>query len=107
MRIPLVLLSFVLLSDCLVPAFAQSSTRARTILIRTVSRANDPISVKLMDGTTELKSDGRSSPNDYYWDTSFDADDEWITHLSFAIQNVSEKKITCITIISFLPETPF
>jgi hypothetical protein len=107
MRIPLVLLSFVLLSDCLCPAFAQSATRARTILIRNVSRANDPIRVKLMDGATELKSDGRSSPNDSFWKTGFEANDDWITHLSFAIQNVSGKKITCIIIFSVFPETPF
>jgi len=107
MRIPLVLLSFVLFSDCLAPPFAQSATRARTILIRSVPRANDPIRVKLMDGATELKSDGRSGPNDYFWETGFEADDDWITHLSFAIQNVSEKKITCIVIFSVFPEAPF
>lgn len=104
MRIPLVLLSFVLLSGCLASAFAQNATRARTILIRSVPRDNDPISVKLMDGVTELKSDG---PNRYFWKTGFEADDDWITHLSFAIQNVSEKKITCIIIFSVFPETPF
>jgi hypothetical protein len=38
---------------------------------------------------------------------SFEADDDWIAHLSFAIQNVSEKKITCIIIFSVFPETPF
>ena len=107
MRFPLVLVSLVLLSDFLTPAFAQSATRARTILVRTAPRANDPISVKLMEGVTELRSDGRFSPNDYFWETDFEADDDWISHLSFAIQNVSEKKITCIIIFSVFPETPF
>jgi hypothetical protein len=66
-----------------------------------------PVRFKVMDGTTELRSDGRLFPNNDVWETAFNEDDDWITNLSFVIKNVSPKKITCTIIFSFLAETPF
>jgi hypothetical protein len=106
-RIPLVVLSFVLLADCLAPAFAQSVTRAKTMFVRGLPPSNDPISLKVMDGITELRSNGGSLPNVFDWETASESNDDWITHLSFAIKNVSEKRITCIIVFSVFPEAPF
>jgi hypothetical protein len=106
MRFPLVLLWSTLLA-VLVPAFAQSATRSKTIFIRSLPLANDPITVKMMDGSTELKSDGRYPPDYNSWETAFEAEEDWITNLSFSIKNVSTKKIRCIIIFSTLTETPF
>lgn len=101
------LLAFI--ASCLPSTFAQSvsSTSAKTLFIHSLPLANDPVSFKVMDGTTELKSDGRRFPDNYAWETVFDAGDDWITDLSFVIKNVSAKKITCIIIFSGLVEAPF
>jgi hypothetical protein len=109
MRIRLILLFLALIASCRAPAFAQSvsSTSTKTLFIRGLPLANDPVRFKVMDGTTELKSDGRPFPNNYAWETAFNAGDNWITNLSFVIKNVSAKKITCIIIFSVLVETPF
>jgi hypothetical protein len=55
--------------------------------------SKDPIAIiKVMEGTTELKSDGHKYPNKYVWEAAFDAGDDWLRDLSFLIKNVSEKK---------------
>jgi hypothetical protein len=84
-----------------------TSTSTKTLFIPGLPLANDPVRIKVMDGTTELKSDGRLLPNHYSWETAFDAGDDWITNLSFVIKNVSAKKINCIVNFSVLAETPF
>ncbi|MGA8503175.1 MAG: hypothetical protein WB683_16590 [Candidatus Sulfotelmatobacter sp.] len=108
MRIRLILAFLALIASCLASAFAQgvASTSTKTLFIPGLPLANDPVRIKVMDGTTELKSDGRPLPNDYSWETAFDAGDDWITNLSFVIKNVSAKKITCMIISSVLAETP-
>ena len=70
MRIPLVLLSFVLVAGCAPPVFAQNATRNRTMFVRGLPLATDPISIKIMDGVTELKNNGGSLPNVYNWETA-------------------------------------
>lgn len=110
MRIRLIVLLQILLAICLAPALAQSpsGTGTKTLFIQGfLPRADDPVKIKVMDGATELKSDGRPFPNDYAWETAFNAGDDWMTDLSFAIKNVSPKKITCIIIFSVVVEAPF
>jgi hypothetical protein len=108
MRIRLILLFHTLLAICLALAFAQSTagTGTKTLFINGVPCGHDPVRIKVMDGETELKSDGRPLPNICYWETAFNAADDWITNLSFVIKNISAKKITCIIIFSFLVEAP-
>jgi hypothetical protein len=108
-RIRMILVFLALIASCLASAFAQgvASTSTKTLFIPGLPLANDPVRIKAMDGTTELKSDGRPLPNHYSWETAFDAGDDWITNLSFVIKNVSAKKITCIVIFSVLTEAPF
>jgi hypothetical protein len=107
MRIRMIQLFQVLLAICLAPAFAQSAggTGIKTLLILGLPRATDPVRIKVMDGATELKSDGRPFPN--AWETTFEGGDDWITDLSFVIKNVSPKKITCIIVFSVPVEAPF
>jgi hypothetical protein len=109
MRIRLILLFHTLLAICLAPAFAQSATGtdSKTLFINGLPCANDPVRIKVMDGATELKSDGRPLPSICYWETAFSAGDDWITDLSFVIKNVSAKKIARIIIFSGLVEAPF
>jgi hypothetical protein len=104
-----ILLFHALLAICLAPAFAQNAAEAgtRSLFIYGLPCTNDPVRIKIMDGATELKSDGRSLPNVCSWETSFNAGDDWITNLSFVIKNVSVKKITCIIIFSVLVDAPF
>ena len=99
MRIRLILLFHTLLAICLAPAFAQNTagTGTKTLFINTGPCANDPVRIKVMDGATELKSDGRPLPSICDWETAFNAGDDWITNLSFVIKNVSAKKITALS----------
>jgi hypothetical protein len=109
MRIGLILVFLALIACCLASAFAQgvASTSTKTLFIPGLPLANDPVRIKVMNGTTELRSDGRLLPNNYSRETAFNAGDDWITNLSFVIKNVSAKKITCIIIFSGLVEAPF
>jgi hypothetical protein len=109
MRIPMVLLIPILLASCRAPALAQSAsaTNTKILFIQGFPLANDPVRIKVMDGATELKSDGRALSNRLAWETTFNAGDDWIADLSFVVKNVSAKKITCIIIFSVLGETPF
>ena len=109
MRIPMVLLIPILLASCRAPSRAQSAsaTNTKILFIQGFPLANDPVRIKVMDGATELKSDGRALSNRLAWETTFNAGDDWITDLSFVVKNVSAKKITCIIIFSVLGETPF
>jgi hypothetical protein len=107
MRIRLILLFHILLAICVAPAFAQGAaeTGTKTLLIPGFpSRSNDPVTIKVMDGATELNSDGRLN---HGWEATFNAGDDWMNDLSFVIKNVSPKKITCIIIFSVLVEAPF
>jgi hypothetical protein len=109
MRLRLILWFHILLVIGLAPAWAQSAagTGTKTLLITGLLRASDPVRIKVMNGATELKSDGRRFPNNHAWETTFNAGDDWITDLSFWIKNVSAKKITCVIIFSGLFDTPF
>jgi hypothetical protein len=110
MRIRLILLFPMLVAICLAPTFAQRAggTVTKTLFIMSLpTRDDDPVRIRVMEGATELKSDGRSFPSDYAWETAFDVGDDWITNLSFVIKNVSPKKITCIQINFPVFEAPF
>jgi hypothetical protein len=119
MRIRLIPLFHILLAICLGAALAQGApeTGTKTLFITGLpARANDPVRIKVMrgatelqsDGATALQSDGRPISNVDVWETAFNASDDWMTELSFAIKNVSPKKITCIIISSSnLVEAPF
>lgn len=109
MRIPLLLLVSVLLASCRVPALAQSvsPTNTKTLFIQSFPVADDPIRIKVMDGATELRSDGRALSNRLAWETTFNAGDDWITDLSFVVKNVSAKKITCFIVFSAVTDAPF
>jgi len=112
MRIRLILLFHIVLAICVAPAFAQggAETGTKTFFIPGhPARTNDPVRIRVMDGEAELKSDGRQLPNGgaYAWEAAFNGGDDWMADLSFAIKNVSPKKITCITIFSTVVEAPF
>ncbi|MFZ0278501.1 MAG: hypothetical protein WA254_13400 [Candidatus Sulfotelmatobacter sp.] len=67
---------------------------------------NDPVKiVSVMDGTTELKSNGRQYPDRYAWETTFNAGDDWLKDLSIVIKNVSPKKIVYVAAGCHLFET--
>lgn len=67
---------------------------------------NDPIRVvRVTNGTTELKNDGRQFANPHAWETTFDDGDDWLKDLSFTIKNVSDKKITYLEISCALFES--
>jgi len=73
--------------------FAQN---AKTLLVDR-PLGNDPITIiKVMEGTTELKSNGHQYPNRYVWESVFNAGDDWLKDLSFVIKNTSEKKIVYV-----------
>jgi hypothetical protein len=82
-----------------------AGTSTKTLLVdRPLS--NDPVTiVKVMEGTTELKSDGHPFPNKYVWEAAFDAGDGWLKDLSFTIRNISEKKIIYVSVGCSLYET--
>jgi hypothetical protein len=100
MRIRILMLA--LISVFSVRGFAQDS---KTLLVDR-PLGGDPVTiVKVMEGTTELKSDGHSYPNKYVWEAAFDAGDDWLKDLSFVIRNVSNKKIVHMTAGCSLFET--
>jgi len=68
---------------------------------------NDPVRiVKVMKGTTEVKSDGTQFPNKSAWRAVIDgAEDDWLKNVSLVIENVSPKKIAYINVQSILYDT--
>jgi hypothetical protein len=106
MRIRLVVSFCLLFSMCPAPGFAQTAgTSFKTPLID-MPGSKDPVKiVSLMEGTTELKSNGRQYPNKYVWETTFNARDDWLKDLSIVIKNVSEKKIVYVVVGCHLFET--
>ena len=77
----------------------------KTLLIQQ-PMGNDPIRiVKIMEGTTELTSDGHQFPNPYLWESVFNAGDDWIKDISFVVRNVSKKTISHVTVSGVLRET--
>jgi len=82
------------------------SQTSKTLLVDRPT-GNDPIRiVKVTSGAAEVKRDERQFPNEYAWETTFDAGDDWLRDISFIIKNVSEKKITYIEISCVVFETP-
>jgi hypothetical protein len=89
---------------CSMGASAQDANTKTLLVDRPLG--DDPIRVvKVMDGSTELQSDGREFPNKYGWETAFEAGDEWLKDLSFSIKNVSKKKIVYVQVSCALYET--
>jgi hypothetical protein len=67
---------------------------------------NDPLRlVRAMQGTTELKSDGKQFPNRYALELTFNAGDDWLKDVSFTLKNVSDKTITYVAVGCALFET--
>ncbi len=82
-----------------------SGIGSKTILIdRPLS--NDPVTiVKVMEGSTELKSDGQVFPDRFAWEARFSADDDWLKGLSLLIKNTSGKKIVYLAVGCHLHES--
>jgi len=88
-------------------AFAQSLAPAgsKTLLVDRPA-SNDPIMmVKVIEGATDLKSDGHEYPNKSVWESVFTAGDDWLKDLSFTIKNVSEKTVIYVVVGCGLYET--
>jgi hypothetical protein len=69
---------------CFSPAVAQDANSKTVLLDRPMG--NDPIRVvKVMDGTTQLESDGKIFANKYGWEPTFEAGDDWLRDISFTI----------------------
>lgn len=68
---------------------------------------DDPVRItKVMEGTTEITSDGTQFENKYHWQGSVpNGGDEWLTGLSLTIQNVSTKKIVYLGVYCNVSET--
>jgi hypothetical protein len=97
-----VLFALAAVSLCCVSALSQGT---KTLLLDR-PLGNDPIRVThIMVGTTELKSDGKHFPNRYSWETTFNADDDWIKNVSFTVKNVSNQTITYLQAVCGLFET--
>jgi len=79
--------------------------RTKTILVDE-PLGSDPVRiVKVMEGATELQSDGHPYPNKYVWEAAFYAGDNWLNDLSFVVKNVSGKKIVYAAVLCNLYET--
>jgi hypothetical protein len=79
-------------------AWAQDHIGSKTLLLPR-PMGQDPIRVlKVLQGATELKGDGRQFPDQHAWETVFQAGDDWLQSLSFFIKNVSTKKITYLEV---------
>jgi hypothetical protein len=103
MRIRLMSVCVLVLS---MPAAGQVSTAHTRTLLVDLPLHNDPVRImKVMEGTTELKSDGHQFPNRYVWESTFEAGDRWLKDISLVIRNVSTKKITYLGISCGLFET--
>jgi hypothetical protein len=102
MRIRFVLL-LGLISIISARVFPQS---AKTLLIDQPLN-DDPVRiVKVIEGTTEIKSDGVHYPNKWLWEGVVEkADEDWLTRLSLVIQNVSTKKIVYLNVVCTVTET--
>lgn len=90
-----------------IPLFSgyMASAQTKTLLVDE-PLGSDPVRiVKVMEGATELKSDGQRYSNKYAWEATFDAGDDWLKDLSFVIKNVSGKKIVYMGMGSILHET--
>jgi hypothetical protein len=107
MRYTAVGLTLLALLSSAIAQIAQetSGIGAKTLLVdRPLS--NDPVTiVKVMEGTTELRSDGHQYPNRFAWQATINAGDDWLKDLSFVIKNASEKKIVYVAIGCTLFET--
>ncbi len=66
----------------------------------------DPVRItKVIEGETDMESDGPEHPNRYVWESSFYAGDDWLNGLSLVIRNVSKKKIIYVSVACLLYET--
>jgi hypothetical protein len=84
------ILGLMLISLLSARLFAQGK---KTLLVDMPLSADPVRVVRVMEGTTELKSDGQKYPNRFAWEAMFSAGDDWLKGLSFLIKNASEKKI--------------
>lgn len=67
---------------------------------------HDPIRiVRVMEGMTEVQSDGKEFPNKLVQEYALIAGDDWIKDLSVVVRNVSNKTITYISVNGNLFET--
>jgi hypothetical protein len=89
----------------LLALLAAAAPSNRTLLLD-MPDSKDPVKiVRVMEGTTELKSNGRQYPDKYAWETTFNAGDDWLKDLSFVIKNVSQKKIVYVVVGCHVYET--
>lgn len=101
MRIPLV---FLVISILVGPASGLDQ-RIKTVLVDK-PLGSDPVRIlKVIQGATDLESDGHQYPNRYAWETTFYAGDDWLNGLSLVIRNVSKKKIIYVSVSCSLFET--
>ncbi len=79
--------------------------QTKTLLVDEPLGADPVRIVKVMEGSTELKSDGQRYANKYAWEATFDARDDWLKDLSFDVKNVSDKTIVYLSTGCHLYET--
>ena len=105
MHIRFMLLTTALAVVFLASAQAQDHSGSKSLLLSR-PMGQDPVRVvKVLEGTTELKGDGREFPSQRAWETVFDAGDDWLQNLSFFVKNVSTKNITYLEVFCSLFET--
>jgi hypothetical protein len=89
-RIPL----FLLLMSILIGTSLEAADQDTKTLLLDMPDSKDPVRiVKVLEGSTELKSNGHQYPDKWAWEATFNAGDDWIKDLAIVIKNVSQKKI--------------
>jgi hypothetical protein len=92
---------------CSLAASAQDSGSSTKTLAVDRPMGKDPIRItKVMEGDSEVKSDGHEFPNKYFWEATFQAGDDWLKGLTLSIKNESKKKIVYLEVSCNLFETP-
>jgi hypothetical protein len=95
---------FLLLMSILMSLRAAAQDTKTLLLDMPDSR--DPVRiVKVLEGTTELKSNGHQYPDRWAWEATFNAGDDWLKDLSIVIKNISQKKIVFVAVSCILYET--
>jgi len=91
----------------LIPICAAQSTAATKTLFIDRPLGDDPVRiVKVVEGSTEIKSDGTQFAGKYAWQGVIpNAGDDWLTGLSLTIQNLSTKKIAYLSVYCNVTET--
>jgi hypothetical protein len=97
---------FSLLMSILVGLSLVAAAQDTKTLLLDMPDSKDPVRiVKVLEGATELKSNGHQYPDRWAWEATFNAGDDWIKDLFIVIKNVSPKKIVYVAVGCILFET--